>query len=152
MVRKTFQKPIKINSPEIPLLQLPNLEELNLKKIEIENRAAIQFKGGETEALKRLKHYFYDTRLISKYKETRNEMVGIDYSSKFSARLSMGCISSRYIYSVVKKYELQFGSNVSTYWLIFELLWRDFFRSLLLDLKDDLEYYIVSMLPFLLYF
>ena len=55
-------------------------------------------------------------------------MVGIDYSSKFSAWLSMGCISPRYIYSEVKKYELQFGSNDSTYWLIFELLWRDFFR------------------------
>ena len=128
LVRKTFQKPIKINSPEIPLLQLPSLEELNLKKIEIDNRAAIQFKGGESQALKRLNHYFYDTRLLSKYKETRNEMVGIDYSSKFSAWLSMGCISPRYIYSEAKKYELQFGSNDSTYWLIFELLWRDFFR------------------------
>lgn len=128
LVRDTFIKPIKISSPEIPLLQLPRLEELNLEKTEIDNRAAIQFKGGENEALKRLKHYFYDTKSLSRYKETRNEMVGIDYSSKFSAWLSMGCISPRYIYNEVKKYELQFGSNDSTYWLIFELLWRDFFR------------------------
>ena len=28
----------------------------------------------------------------------------------------------------IKKYENQFGANDSTYWLVFELLWRDFFR------------------------
>ena len=55
-------------------------------------------------------------------------MVGANYSSKFSAWLAMGCISPRYIYWEVKKYEKEFGANDSTYWLIFELLWRDFFR------------------------
>jgi deoxyribodipyrimidine photo-lyase len=55
-------------------------------------------------------------------------MVGADYSSKFSAWLALGCLSPRYIYEEVKKYEKQFGANESTYWLIFELLWRDFFR------------------------
>jgi hypothetical protein len=28
----------------------------------------------------------------------------------------------------VKTYEDQHGSNKSTYWVIFELIWRDFFR------------------------
>jgi deoxyribodipyrimidine photo-lyase len=55
-------------------------------------------------------------------------MFGADYSSKFSAWLAMGCISPRYIYTEIKKYEKQFGANDSTYWLVFELLWRDFFR------------------------
>ena len=32
------------------------------------------------------------------------------------------------VFNEVKKYEKQFGVNDSTYWLIFELLWRDFFR------------------------
>ena len=28
----------------------------------------------------------------------------------------------------VKKYEEQHGSNKSTYWVTFELMWRDYFR------------------------
>lgn len=128
IIRKAFEKPTEINSPEFPILELPTLEELNLKKVSIDKRAAIQFKGGETEALQRLNYYFYETKQLSKYKETRNGMVGADYSSKFSAWLALGCISPRFIYEEIKKYEKEFGANDSTYWLIFELLWRDFFR------------------------
>jgi deoxyribodipyrimidine photo-lyase len=40
----------------------------------------------------------------------------------------MGCLSPRYIYEQVQKYEQQRIKNDSTYWLIFELLWRDYFR------------------------
>ncbi len=127
-IRKPFDKPTQIISREIPVLNLPTLEDLKLELIQIDSRAAIQFKGGETGAIQRLNHYFYDSKCLSKYKETRNGMVGADYSSKFSAWLALGCISPRYIYSEVKKYETQFGANDSTYWLIFELLWRDFFR------------------------
>lgn len=127
-VRKRFDKPIKINSPEISVLKLPSLEELELQYTEIDPRAAIKFEGGETPALNRLKHYFDETKSLSTYKETRNGMVGEDYSSKFSAWLAHGCISPRYIYHEIKRYEKQFGANESTYWLIFELIWRDFFR------------------------
>jgi deoxyribodipyrimidine photo-lyase len=127
-VRSVFRKPSSIESPFIPSLCLPTLENLNLEFSEMDNRAAIKFVGGETEAINRLNHYFYETKCLSNYKETRNRMVGADYSSKFSAWLAMGCISPRFIYHEIKKYESQFGANESTYWLIFELLWRDFFR------------------------
>lgn len=127
-IRQPFEAPTKINSPEISPLELPTLEALGLAKTKIDSRAVLQFKGGETEAIKRLKHYFYDTQCLSTYKETRNGMVGADYSSKFSAWLALGCISPRFIYAEIKKYEKQFGANDSTYWLVFELLWRDFFR------------------------
>lgn len=127
-IRPPFEAPTKINSPEISPLELPTLEALGLAKTTIDSRAVLQFKGGETEAIKRLKHYFYDTKCLSTYKETRNGMVGADYSSKFSAWLALGCISPRFIYAEIKKYEKQFGANDSTYWLVFELLWRDFFR------------------------
>jgi len=127
-IRPPFEAPTKINSPEISPLELPSLEALGLAKTTIDSRAVLQFKGGETEAIKRLKHYFYDTKCLSTYKETRNGMVGADYSSKFSAWLALGCISPRFIYAEIKKYEKQFGANDSTYWLVFELLWRDFFR------------------------
>lgn len=127
-IRAVFEKPDSITSPEIPELTLPTLEELGLEYTPIDSRAAIQFKGGETEALARLNHYFYETKKLSVYKETRNGMVGEDYSSKFSAWLALGCISPRTIYDQVKKYEEMHEANESTYWLVFELLWRDFFR------------------------
>ena len=127
-IRLPFVAPKKINSPEISPFELPTLEALGLAKTTIDSRAVLQFKGGETEAIKRLQHYFYDTKCLSTYKETRNGMVGADYSSKFSPWLAMGCISARYIYAEIKQYEMQFGANDSTYWLVFELLWRDFFR------------------------
>lgn len=127
-IRQPFSTPTKINSPEISPLELPNLVAFGLTKTTIDSRAVLQFKGGESEALHRLNHYFFETQCLSTYKETRNGMVGADYSSKFSPWLALGCISPRFIYAEIIKYEKQFGANDSTYWLVFELLWRDFFR------------------------
>ncbi|WP_298394049.1 DASH family cryptochrome [Flavobacterium sp.] len=128
IIRTAFDVPVKIQSPEIPEFKLPTFEDLNLEFTAIDKRASIKFKGGETEAINRLNHYFYKTKCISEYKETRNGLIGADYSSKFSAWLALGCISPRFINNELKKYESQFGANESTYWLVFELLWRDFFR------------------------
>ena len=131
IIREAFDAPTEIKSPEIPQLFLPTLEELNLTFTPIDSRAVVPFKGGETEAIARLNHYFFETKCISKYKETRNGLIGADYSSKFSPWLAMGCISPRFINYELKKYESQFGANESTYWLIFELLWRDYFRFMM---------------------
>lgn len=127
-VRTVFEKPLSINSPKFPESVLPTLADLGLASKTIDSRAAIQFEGGETVAIRQLNHYFFETKYLSNYKETRNGMIGADYSSKFSAWLALGCISPRLIYQEIKKYEGQFGANDSTYWLVFELLWRDFFR------------------------
>ena len=127
-IRPIFEAPTAITSPEIAPMEIPTWKDLDLKKPKKEPRAAIQFKGGETAALNRLHYYFFETKQLSVYKETRNGMVGADYSSKFSAWLAMGCISPRAIYDQIKKYEKENGANDSTYWLVFELLWRDFFR------------------------
>jgi deoxyribodipyrimidine photo-lyase len=91
-------------------------------------RAAVPFKGGETTALARLDAYLWHKDLLRTYKETRNGMVGEDYSSKFSAWLSLGCLSPRLVYEEVQRYETERVKNDSTYWLVFELLWRDYFR------------------------
>lgn len=114
-IRDSFEEPKQINSPEIESLKLPSLQELGLDFQPIDSRAVLQFKGGETEAIARLNHYFYKTKCISEYKETRNGLVGADYSSKFSAWLALGCISPRFIHDELKKYQQQFGANESTY-------------------------------------
>ena len=130
-VRGIFKKPIQINSPVLPPMELPSLSSLGLTFSDIDSRAVIHFKGGETAAQDRLDHYFFETHAISNYKETRNGMIGSDYSSKFSAWLAQGCISPRYIYHQLKEYEATFEANESTYWLVFELLWRDYFRFMM---------------------
>lgn len=130
-IRDIFPAPKAIKSPAIPELTLPRLEQLGLTQIKADQRSAFPFKGGETEAYNRLNYYFNKTQLISKYKETRNELIGDDYSSKFSAWLANGCLSPREIYYELKKYEEEFGANESTYWLVFELLWRDYFRFMM---------------------
>ena len=67
-IRKPFLAPTKINSPEILPLELPTLEALGLTKTTIDSRAVLQFKGGESEALQRLNHYFFETQCLSTYK------------------------------------------------------------------------------------
>jgi deoxyribodipyrimidine photo-lyase len=129
-VRKIFPKPDQL--PQLPqsidVGEIPTLAQLGLKEPVSGDRAVLQFKGGETEALKRLEHYFWTSDRLQVYKQTRNGMLKADDSSKFSPWLALGCLSPRYVYAQVKKYESDRLANDSTYWLIFELLWRDYFR------------------------
>lgn len=130
-VRPIVEIPGEIRSPRIEPLKLPKLEALGLKMPGNDSRKVIDFKGGESEGCARINYYFTQTRLISTYKETRNGLIGGDYSTKFSPWLAMGCLSPREIYYELKKYESAFGANESTYWLEFELLWRDYFRFMM---------------------
>jgi len=93
-----------------------------------DERAAMVFKGGESIALDRLKYYLWDSNLIADYFNIRNGMLGERYSTKLAPALTHGCISPRYIYSEIKKYESKREANKSTYWVIFELIWRDYFK------------------------
>lgn len=89
---------------------------------------AFTFSGGERSAKARLHFYLHQTKKVSTYKQTRNGLLGEDYSSKFSPFLATGALSPVRIYHELKQYEIQNSSNESTYWLFFELLWRDYFR------------------------
>ena len=130
-IRPVFKKPGHIPSPVIPPLELPSLKDLGLEPTVPDSRAAFVFKGGEAEGLKRLNDYIFNTGCIATYKDTRNGLVGGNYSSKFSPWLAMGCLSPREVYHEVRRYEEEHGSNKSTYWMIFELLWRDYFRFMM---------------------
>jgi deoxyribodipyrimidine photo-lyase len=107
---------------------IPTLDDLGYKECQANSNADISFKGGESNALSHLNTYIWEKQSIVHYKKTRNEMLGMDFSSKLSAWLSCGCISPRKVYWEIKKFEEEIISNESTYWLFFELLWRDYFR------------------------
>lgn len=108
--------------------EIPDLNSLGLQNFESDPRSAFPFKGGENEAKKRISDYFWQSKNLAQYKQTRNGLIGTDYSSKLSAWLANGSISPRQIYHEVKKFEKGETKNQSTYWLIFELIWRDFFK------------------------
>ncbi|MGC6429460.1 MAG: DASH family cryptochrome [Jejuia sp.] len=108
--------------------EIPTLEDLGFEDFETHPKSAFPFEGGENAALNRLDDYFFQTKKLGFYKKTRNGLVGIDYSSKLSSWLANGSISARTIYWNVKQFEKEHYKNQSTYWLIFELIWRDCFK------------------------
>jgi deoxyribodipyrimidine photo-lyase len=113
---------------DLDLGKLPSLADLGLVAHQFDSRGVLAYRGGETAGIDRLDNYIWQRDRLRIYKETRNGMLGADYSSKFSAWLALGCLSPRYIAAQVRKYEEERIENDSTYWLIFELLWRDYFR------------------------
>lgn len=140
-VYEIFPQPQKLRAlPDIDRGEIPTLKELGLETPEPDPRAVIPFKGGETAGFARLAHYFWQQDHLKAYKETRNGMLGMDYSSKFSPWLALGCLSPRYIYWQIQDYESQRVRNDSTYWLVFELLWRDYFRLICLKHGDRIFY------------
>jgi len=117
---------------------VPSLTDLGFQYIEFDSRTAFPFEGGETSALNRLNDYFFTTKKLGFYKKTRNGLVGTDYSSKFSPWLANGSISARTIYWQVKKFEQEHYKNQSTYWLVFELIWRDYFKYISIKYENEI--------------
>jgi deoxyribodipyrimidine photo-lyase len=95
------------------------------------------FDGGETAALAHLAQYLA-RKLPHTYKATRNGLAGLDYSSKFSPWLATGALSPRQVYAELKIFERDHGASDGSYWLWFELLWRDYFRLLHLQYGEEL--------------
>ncbi|BBN81598.1 cryptochrome DASH [Pseudoalteromonas sp. A25] len=91
---------------------------------------ATRFIGGEYHAINHVTAYFSSSSPAS-YKQTRNELDGWNNSTKFSSYLALGNISPRYVWHTLKQYEKQRCKNDSTYWIGFELLWREYFQWLL---------------------
>lgn len=90
--------------------------------------SVLNFQGGEEAALERLFYYTKGSNLIATYFETRNEMLGGDYSTKFAPWLACGCLSPRKVFEQVREHEKGHSASKSTYWLLFALGARDFFR------------------------
>ena len=131
------------DGPLLPLAEgvgqcgvVPSMNQLGYKEANgddkweppIDRRSVVQWSGGETAALARVKEYLWDSNGIKDYKLSRNMLVGRNSSSKMSPFLCMGSLSALYLYSEIKRYEVERVKNDSTYWLVFEILWRDYFR------------------------
>ncbi|KAH8171651.1 FAD binding domain of DNA photolyase domain-containing protein [Sarocladium implicatum] len=101
--------------------------------------SAHPFTGGETHGWERIENLIKSGGM-TKYKETRNGLLGPEFSTKLSAYLALGCITARQIQHELLKFEdgkdekykggsgYGQGENDGTRGVRFELLWRDYMR------------------------
>jgi deoxyribodipyrimidine photo-lyase len=127
-VRDPVDAPESVPTPDLDAGEIPTLDALEIDDPPADERAVLPFDGGESAGKERLREYIWEGDHLREYKETRNGMLGAEYSSKFSAWLAAGCLSPRWIHAEVTRYESERVSNEDTYWLVFELCWRDYFQ------------------------
>lgn len=101
--------------------------------------SAHPFEGGSKAGNDRVRHLI-ESGAMSSYKDTRNGLLGLDFSTKLSAWLALGCISARQVHWSLVDFEdgktdvgkdaLGYGEgeNKGTAAVRFELLWRDYMR------------------------
>ncbi|WP_255195636.1 DASH family cryptochrome [Halorarius litoreus] len=127
--RDTEPTPERVETPTVEAGDVPTNTDLGVTPAPPpDDRGVLAFEGGERAGLDRLETYVWTEDRLREYKETRNGLLGAGYSSKLSPWLALGCLSPRYIGEEVDRYERERVANESTYWLVFELLWRDFFQ------------------------
>ncbi|MDP4908502.1 MAG: DASH family cryptochrome [Burkholderiaceae bacterium] len=127
--RQTVSKPAQLpglaSNLEIESVSLRQ----RLEHLGSSSEANGQSRAGTAQGLQHLDHYFAD-ELPHTYKQTRNQLSGADYSTRFSTWLATGALSAPMIVERLTQYEASRGANEGTYWIWFELVWRDYFRFL----------------------
>ena len=88
------------------------------------------WQGDEARALAHLRAYLASDRPHA-YKATRNALTGRDFASHWSPWLANGALSVRRVVADLKAFEAERGASDGSYWLWFELLWREHFRCML---------------------
>ncbi|MEE2755374.1 MAG: DASH family cryptochrome [Myxococcota bacterium] len=123
--------PKKLNANPLAKTQVPHPNQFGLEEYSIHSDSPIaDLDFGSTGAFKQLERYLWDSDSIAHYKQTRNGMLQWSESSRLSVYLAFGCISPIRLFHEIDRYELNRTKNESTYWLKFELLWREYFHHL----------------------
>ena len=101
--------------------------------------SAHPFEGGAKAGYERVRH-LVESGAMTSYKDTRNGLLGLDFSTKLSAWLALGSISARQIHWMLMDFEEgkgELGKNAEGFGkgeskggagVRFELLWRDYMR------------------------
>jgi deoxyribodipyrimidine photo-lyase len=130
MVRSPLPVPDFVLAPHTLPLSLPLPAPADLCPDYDSTRHVPEMAGAVAEGPARawVQRYIWEAQTILTYKETRNGLMGTTFSSRLSEALALGTLSPRVVYDQVRRFEHAVQQNDSTYWLQFELLWRDFFR------------------------
>jgi len=129
---------LRARSPLGPPARLPALpENLDIESLSLEDLQQTAanltkkspFPAGTIQGLSHLDDYFLGDYPHT-YKQTRNKLSGTHFSTGFSTWLATGALSAPMLVARLSEYESAQGANDGTYWIWFELLWRDYFRFL----------------------
>lgn len=138
-----FRRQVEALDMDPPLMMPKQLPEPVESLIEESQGFAItddqksQFEGGEKAALAQLEAYFSSDR-PAHYKHWRNELDGWSNSTKFSPWLANGNLSVRRLLKRLRDFEQDEVANESTYWIYFEILWREYFQWVATKLRHKL--------------
>ena len=131
-------RPVFPTPEHIPTLTSPDYPKVTEVLFFPNSESAPLVPGGEEAGLQRLHEYTFGTEQLTSYRWTRNRSLGMAYSSKFSPYLAVGSLSPRTIYETVHAYEKEVKKNASTWWMIFELVWRDYFTFKMMRLGTSI--------------
>ena len=109
-------------------LAAPDLADARSAAAVHDPRSSFASDGARAAGLARIERWFWRDDRVARYKETRDGLPGADFSSRLSPWLALGTISAREVAAEIRRYESERVANDSTYWLFFELLWRDYFH------------------------
>jgi len=127
--RRKVEK-LSVRGPRPALAHLPEPPSAQFDDIPLSSNRphpGLPIPGGRAAGLRRVKQFIFDDEAITTYKATRNCLDGFDGSSTFSPWLANGNLSVREVAHTIFDFERENTANESTYWLFFELIWREFF-------------------------
>lgn len=112
------------------VIEVPTLQQLGYEDIH-EDEPPI-FRGGETEALRRLRESTSDKEWVAKFEKPKGDPSAFlkPATTMLSPYLKFGCLSSRYFYQCCKEIEKEFKNHTDPpVSLRAQLLWREFFYA-----------------------
>ncbi|XP_021736756.1 (6-4)DNA photolyase-like [Chenopodium quinoa] len=115
---------------DLQISNVPTMEELGY--LNIGQHEFSPFKGGESEALKRLKQSLDDKAWVAKFEKPKGNPSSFlkPATTVLSPYLKFGCISSRYFYQCIQEVYKSVKQHTSPpVSLLGQLLWRDFFYT-----------------------
>ncbi|VAI56962.1 unnamed protein product [Triticum turgidum subsp. durum] len=132
-------KPVMEEYSELPpigdtggyeLLPVPKLEELGYG--DLSQEYIPPFRGGETEALKRMRESLQDKEWVAKFEKPKGDPSAFlkPATTVLSPYLKFGCLSARYFYHCIQDvYRSTKTHTKPPVSLAGQLLWRDFFYT-----------------------
>ncbi|XP_075510740.1 (6-4)DNA photolyase [Primulina tabacum] len=110
--------------------EVPSMKELGYEDIEEDERTP--FKGGESEALKRLRGSISNKEWVANFEKPKGDPSSFlkPATTVLSPYLKFGCLSSRYFYQCIQDVQRDVKKHTSPpVSLLGQLLWREFFYT-----------------------
>ncbi|MEE2644457.1 MAG: DASH family cryptochrome, partial [Myxococcota bacterium] len=135
-IKKLLPLPLGLNPGA-----MPTLDQFGFPEAPLDPRSIYPFKGGEEQALLRLKSYVWDRGLGAHHQQGKQLLAGEAYSSKLSPWLAVGALSPRRLWTELIVYEEQKRRQpgLSLYSLRCQLLRRDYMAALAFHVPEEMS-------------